>query len=131
MQSDRTLDYGSGFYTTTSEKQSQAWVLRRMLEKCLSCGYVNVYDFDDNKLLELNCLLFAELNKEWAAFVLANRTQTGYSHDYDVVYGPVANDKAYLQFELYKKLSTESTKYWHLGPVDLYAELKTELGYSF
>ena len=29
--------------------------------------------------------------------------------------------------ELYKKLSTESTKYWHLGPVDLYSELKTEL----
>lgn len=28
---------------------------------------------------------------------------------------------------LYKKLATESTKYWHLGPVDLYAELKTEL----
>ena len=98
MQSGCTLDYGSGFYTTTSEKQSQAWVLRRMLEKCLSCGYVNVYDFDDNKLLELNCLLFAETNKEWAAFVLANRTQTGYSHDYDVVYGPVANDKVYLSF---------------------------------
>lgn len=29
--------------------------------------------------------------------------------------------------ELYKKLSTESTKYWHLGPVDLYNELKEEL----
>ncbi len=28
---------------------------------------------------------------------------------------------------LYKKLSTESTKYWHLGPVDLYNELKMEL----
>lgn len=28
---------------------------------------------------------------------------------------------------LYKRLSTESTKYWHLGPVDLYEELKTEL----
>lgn len=28
---------------------------------------------------------------------------------------------------LYKKLSTESTKYWHLGPVDLYEELKREL----
>lgn len=28
---------------------------------------------------------------------------------------------------LYKKLSTENTKYWHLGPVDLYDELKTEL----
>lgn len=29
--------------------------------------------------------------------------------------------------ELYKKLSTESTKYWHLGPVDLYRELNLEL----
>ncbi len=29
--------------------------------------------------------------------------------------------------ELYKKLSTESTKYWHLGPVDLYEELKAEM----
>lgn len=29
--------------------------------------------------------------------------------------------------ELYKKLSTERTKYWHLGPVDLYEELKREL----
>lgn len=28
---------------------------------------------------------------------------------------------------LYKKLSTESTKYWHLGPVDLYTELKKEI----
>ena len=28
---------------------------------------------------------------------------------------------------LYKKLATENTKYWHLGPVDLYNELKKEL----
>lgn len=29
--------------------------------------------------------------------------------------------------QLYEKLSTESTKYWHLGPVDLYNELKKDL----
>ena len=29
--------------------------------------------------------------------------------------------------QLYERLATESTKYWHLGPVDLYNELKTEL----
>lgn len=28
--------------------------------------------------------------------------------------------------QLYKKLAKESTKYWHLGPVDLYNELKKE-----
>lgn len=29
--------------------------------------------------------------------------------------------------DLYRKFSTESSKYWHLGPVDLYKELKMEL----
>lgn len=29
--------------------------------------------------------------------------------------------------QLYQKLSTEHTHYWHLGPVDLYNELKSEL----
>ena len=28
---------------------------------------------------------------------------------------------------LYRKLSTASTQYWHLGPVDLYKELRTEI----
>ena len=30
--------------------------------------------------------------------------------------------------KLYKKLKVESTKKWHLGPVDLYKELEAELG---
>lgn len=29
-ESDRTLDYGSGFYTTTSYEQAVAWVKRKM-----------------------------------------------------------------------------------------------------
>lgn len=36
-------------------------------------------------------------------------------------------NRIYHRSKLYKKLSTESTKYWHLGPVDLYEELKMEL----
>lgn len=39
---------------------------------------------------------------------------------------PEAMNRIYHS-KLYQKLSTESTKYWHLGPVDLYNELKTEL----
>ena len=31
---------------------------------------------------------------------MANRTQPGFTHDYDIVYGPVANDRVYLQFGL-------------------------------
>ena len=31
------------------------------------------------------------------------------------------------QSRLYEKLSDESTKYWHYGPVDLYNELRREV----
>ena len=53
-------------------------------------------------LPELNCLIFPEPNEEWAEFVMANRTKYNFTHDYDIVYGPVANDRVYLQFGLYE-----------------------------
>ncbi|MBM6882966.1 DUF3990 domain-containing protein [Bacteroides caecigallinarum] len=102
LQPNRKLDYGEGFYTTTSEKQSKEWVERRMIEKHSECGYVNIYEFDETKLSELKSLIFTEPSKEWAEFVMANRTRKGFTHDYDIVYGPVANDKVYLQFGLYE-----------------------------
>lgn len=102
LQPNRKLDYGSGFYTTTSETQAREWVERRMLEKHSTCGYVNVYELDENKLPVLKRLIFSEPCKEWADFVMANRTKNGFIHDYDIVYGPVANDRVYLQFGLYE-----------------------------
>lgn len=51
---------------------------------------------------------------------------TGYLHD-DYGFTLKHSLDCIYHSELYKKLSTESTKYWHLGPVDLYAELKNEL----
>lgn len=102
LKPNRKLDYGDGFYTTTSKKQAKEWVERRMLEKHSTCGHINVYEFDDKTLPELNCLIFPEPNEEWAEFVMANRTKYNFTHDYDIVYGPVANDRVYLQFGLYE-----------------------------
>lgn len=99
---NRTLDYGKGFYTTTSEKQAKEWVERRMIENHSSYGYLNIYDFEDQKLTEFRSLIFKEPTEEWANFVLANRTNKNFTHDYDIVYGPVANDRVYLQFGLYE-----------------------------
>lgn len=101
-RSNRTLDYGKGFYTTTSEKQAKEWVERRMAENNTTCGYVNIYEFDEKNLLELRKLIFSEPTEEWAEFVMANRTRKDFTHDYDIVYGPVANDRVYLQFGLYE-----------------------------
>lgn len=102
LQPNRKLDYGNGFYTTTSEVQAKDWVERRMLENRAKHGYVNVYEFDEEKLDDFNSLIFPEANKEWADFVMANRTKIDFSHNYDIVYGPVANDRVYLQFGLYE-----------------------------
>lgn len=102
LKPNRKLDYGDGFYTTTSKKQAKEWVERRMLEKHSTCGHINVYEFDDKMLPELNWLIFPEPNEEWAEFVMANRTKYNFTHDYDIVYGPVANDRVYLQFGLYE-----------------------------
>ena len=47
---NRTLDYGSGFYTTTSYQQAEDWVRRRMEEKKVEHGFINVFEFDEQSL---------------------------------------------------------------------------------
>lgn len=101
-ESNRTLDYGQGFYTTTSYEQAEAWVKRRMNEKRTSCGYVCVYELDESALQNLNTLVFEQPSDEWVDFVMKNRTQKGYVHEFDIVYGPVANDRVYAAFALYE-----------------------------
>lgn len=51
LQPNRRLDYGNGFYTTTSERQSQEWVARRIGEKKATHGYVNQYLFHTEESL--------------------------------------------------------------------------------
>ena len=99
---NRTLDYGCGFYTTTSYKQAESWVKRRMEEKKVKKGFINVYEFDENAIKSLNALIFEVPTEDWVDFVMNNRTKKGFEHTYDVVYGPVANDKVYAAFALYE-----------------------------
>jgi len=100
--SNRTLDYGNGFYTTTSEQQATAWVRRRLAELSMGRGYVNVYEAKEEDLRQLKCLFFDAPTEEWLDFVMKNRMERGFSHDYDIVAGPVANDRVYAAFALYE-----------------------------
>lgn len=100
--SNRTLDYGNGFYTTTSYSQAKAWVLRRIKEQRKNQGYINLFEFEEDALTRLNCLIFEKPTEQWVDFVMENRTRTGFTHDYDIVYGPVANDRVYAAFALYE-----------------------------
>ena len=64
-QSNRSLDYGSGFYTTTSYEQAKKWVERRMKDKGESIGYVNVYELDDEVMEDMKSLFFEPFIKGW------------------------------------------------------------------
>lgn len=101
-QPNRSLDYGSGFYTTTSYEQAKRLVERRMKDKGMAVGYVNVYELDGKALENMKALLFDKPTVEWVNFVMRNRTERGFTHDYDIVYGPVADDSVYAQFALYE-----------------------------
>ncbi len=111
-----SLDYGAGFYCTTSGQQAREWVVRRM-NAGRSFGFVNVYELDERKLDALKTLVFDTPTDGWVDFVMRNRTDPGFTHDYDVVYGPVANDRVYAQFALYEAQL--------IGKETLISELKT------
>lgn len=101
-QPNRSLDYGSGFYTTTSYEQAKRWVERRMKDKGVAIGYVNIYELDEKLVKNMKSLFFENPTEEWVSFVMKNRTERNFIHDYDVVYGPVADDSVYTQFALYE-----------------------------
>ena len=99
---NRTLDYGSGFYTTTSSEQAEEWVRRKMKSNRAAKGFVNEYELDIDNLQSVKCLLFESPTDEWIDFVMNNRLNRDFVHDYDIVYGPVANDRVYTCFALYE-----------------------------
>ncbi|MDE5869680.1 MAG: DUF3990 domain-containing protein [Muribaculaceae bacterium] len=98
----RTLDFGKGFYLTTSKEQAERWVKNRLRNND-DFGYVNSYIFDlALAKSELKIKLFESADEEWVDFVLSNRMIDGFSHEYDVVIGPVADDRVYTQFSLFE-----------------------------
>ena len=101
-QPNRSLDYGSGFYTTTSYEQAKRWVERRMKDKGVAIGYVNIYELDEEVIKDMKSLFFEKPTEEWVNFVMRNRTERNFIHDFDIVYGPVADDSVYTQFALYE-----------------------------
>ena len=100
--SGRTLDYGSGFYTTTSFNQAKQWTERKLKRENAEFGFVNMYSFDKTAATVLDCKAFESASDEWLDFVMLNRTKRGYAHNYDIVCGPVADDRVYAAFALYE-----------------------------
>ena len=97
LTSLRTGDFGRGFYTTSSINQARRWAQIRARQAEINLGIVSIFEVADtifeNPLLSVKT--FTTANDEWLDFVLANRMDVEYEHQFDLVRVPVANDRVY------------------------------------
>ncbi len=92
-------DFGQGFYL--SREYSQAMEMAKTKFDQIKTGFPTVltYEVDEQQMNQLKVLRFDAYTFEWARFILMNRRNDTDKpmHDYDIVYGPIANDKVGVQ----------------------------------
>lgn len=93
LDSDRKLDFGTGFYLTSSLEQAERWAELTTERRGEGKPTITVYEFDETALDDFKMLRFEKANKKWLDFVVANRENTAVDQKWDVVIGPVANDR--------------------------------------
>ncbi|MDR0682716.1 MAG: DUF3990 domain-containing protein [Dysgonamonadaceae bacterium] len=112
LKSERFLDFGCGFYTTTNKDQATRWALIKKNRTNAKNSFLNIYEIEDSLFFdkEINLREFVEVDRSWLEFVMANR-QGEEMHNYDLVKGAVADDTLYQTFILYESgiLSVEET----------------------
>ena len=96
-------DFGKGFYLTDIRQQAEEMDIRRTKISREVNPVVLTFSLDDELLSNggLNVLRFDNPSVEWAKFILKNRMENNYRHEYDIVIGPVADDGVVLQLDLY------------------------------
>lgn len=92
LVSNRSLDFGSGFYAISSCDQAQRWAELQTGRRKTGVPTVNVYDFDLEKAANLAVRRFETADGSWLNFVAENRKNIYNGVKYDIVIGPVAND---------------------------------------
>lgn len=99
-QSRRGKDFGRGFYLSESEVQAEE-MAHFKVQLLGGQSIVQRYEFDEAHLGDgtLRFLHFEGYSRDWATFILANRQNKSADniHDYDIVFGPIANDKVGAQ----------------------------------
>lgn len=95
LEAKRPLDFGGGFYVTTSDEQAKKWAIKVAYRNNTNHKCVNRYEFDSDKAKqELTVIHFETADEKWLDFICDNRSgkPTG---EYDIVIGPVAEDRVY------------------------------------
>lgn len=102
LKSRKNTDFGRGFYTTTQKEQAEHWTSIKMDRAKKGRRVVSVFEVDETILSNLDFKIreFHGPDEAWLNFVVNSRK--GIEHDYDLVFGPVANDKVFTVVNLYE-----------------------------
>lgn len=104
QKSKPNKDFGKGFYLSADKEQAVAMAEYKAMQ-IDATPIVNAFEFDEKNLksASLKVKVFKEYDKEWADFIFANRNNPSSEcvHDYDVVIGPIANDRVGMQIRKY------------------------------
>ena len=92
-------DFGRGFYTTTIRKQAENWA-EALFDRFKGDG-IYIYETELDIRDDLSIKKYDGLSEEWLIMVQRNRTLGGIQHNFDIVQGPVANDKTARTIALY------------------------------
>jgi len=97
-------DFGRGFYVTKFRKHAETWA-EVIGGKHETEGVVTEFTFNERAFEDstYKTLRFDDYNAQWLDFIVLNRdtSTTKQRHDYDIVEGPVANDKVQSRIDQY------------------------------
>ncbi len=95
-------DFGKGFYTTSVLEQAVRWAHIKQGREDAARAVVSVYEFDKSLLdnTDLKIRQFTGADEPWLLFVTGCRKSR--PHEYDLVQGPVANDKVFTTVNLFE-----------------------------
>ena len=103
-------DFGKGFYTTSDLEQAVRWAHIKQDREESERAVVSIYEFDESLLdsQDLDIRRFTGADEAWLYFVTDCRKSR--PHEYDLVQGPVANDKVFTTVNLFESgvLSAEA-----------------------
>lgn len=99
-------DFGQGFYLSADKTQAEDMAAQKVNQTQEDTAIVSEFLFDDTLMTSqsLKVLTFTDYCEEWALFVLSNRNKENRHpvHDYDIVYGPIADDGVTFQLRRYE-----------------------------
>lgn len=97
-------DFGRGFYLSADYKQAQNMANIKFEQMETGKPLVQEYSIDEQEMQNLKILVFDDYTEEWAKFILLNRNNPSATpaHNYDIVIGPIANDRVGVQLWKYE-----------------------------